>query len=49
MRPRRGRTSHLTHPQVAFHAEPGSRSEELLGILSTPTGEAAASERVEDQ
>ncbi|MEU8973997.1 helix-turn-helix transcriptional regulator [Streptomyces monashensis] len=73
VRLRRGRTSHLTHPQVGdlelhshklsvdgtdgltlvvFHAEPGSRSAELLGILgslSAPTGEAAAAERVEDQ
>ncbi|MEU8693222.1 helix-turn-helix transcriptional regulator [Streptomyces sp. NPDC048665] len=73
VRPRRGRTSHLTHPQVGdlelhshklsvdgtdgltlvvFHAEPGSRSAELLdilGSLSAPAGDAAASERVEEQ
>lgn len=72
VRPRRGRTSHLTHPQagelelhsdklsvdgtdgltlVVFHAEPGSRSAELLGILgslSAPAGEVIP-ERVEDQ
>ncbi|MFB7507061.1 helix-turn-helix domain-containing protein [Streptomyces broussonetiae] len=72
VRPRRGRTSHLTHPQVGdldlhsnklsvdgtdgltlvvFHAEPGSRSAELLdilGSLSAPAGSIGA-ERVEDQ
>ncbi|WEO99317.1 helix-turn-helix transcriptional regulator [Streptomyces sp. FXJ1.172] len=71
VRPRRGRTSHLTHPQVGdlvlhsnklsvdgtdgltlvvFHAEPGSRSAELLdilGSLSAPAGDVAP-ERVED-
>jgi transcriptional regulator with XRE-family HTH domain len=56
VRPRRGRVSHLTHPQVGeldlrstklsvdgtdglnmvvFHAEPGSRSAELLDILGS--------------
>ncbi|MFI2200049.1 helix-turn-helix domain-containing protein [Streptomyces sp. NPDC020192] len=72
VRPRRGRTSHLTHPQVGdldlhstklsvdgtdgltlvvFHAEPGSRSAELLDILGSLSAPAhgAAPERVEDQ
>ncbi|MEU6511562.1 helix-turn-helix transcriptional regulator [Streptomyces sp. NPDC046942] len=72
VRPRRGRTSHLTHPQVGdldlhstklsvdgtdgltlvvFHAEPGSRSAELLDILGSLNAPArdAAPERVEDQ
>ncbi|MFK0159417.1 helix-turn-helix domain-containing protein [Streptomyces sp. NPDC090499] len=76
VRPRRGRLSHLTHPEVGdldlrshklsvdgtdglnmvvFHAEPGSRSAELLGILGSlaacPSGEARrddAQERIED-
>ncbi|MER6571773.1 helix-turn-helix transcriptional regulator [Streptomyces sp. NPDC001093] len=77
VRPRRGRVSHLTHPQVGdldlrshklsvdgtdgltlvvFHAEPGSRSAELLdilGSLAAPTGDGArpgsARERIEEQ
>lgn len=77
VRPRRGRVSHLTHPQVGeldlqsnklsvdgtdgltlvvFHAEPGSRSAELLdilGSLSAPPSEqarpAGAPERTEEQ
>jgi transcriptional regulator with XRE-family HTH domain len=77
VRPRRGRVSHLTHPQVGdldlqseklsvdgtdgltlvvFHAEPGSRSAELLdilGSLAAPPGHRArpdgAQERIEEQ
>ncbi|MQY36357.1 hypothetical protein SRB17_43560 [Streptomyces sp. RB17] len=77
VRPRRGRVSRLTHPQVGdldlqsdklsvdgtdgltlvvFHAEPGSRSAELLdilGSLAAPTGDRArpggAQERIEEQ
>ncbi|MEU6665872.1 helix-turn-helix transcriptional regulator [Streptomyces sp. NPDC046727] len=77
VRPRRGRVSHLTHPQVGeldlqstklsvdgtdglnmvvFHAEPGSRSSELLdilGSLAAPRSGTArrggAHERIEDQ
>ncbi|MFE0509888.1 helix-turn-helix domain-containing protein [Streptomyces sp. NPDC058964] len=74
VRPRRGRVSHLTHPQVGdldlhsdkltvdgtdgltlvvFHAEPGSRSAELLDILGSLTATGAehdgAEERVEEQ
>ncbi|MGW7822140.1 helix-turn-helix domain-containing protein [Streptomyces puniciscabiei] len=77
VRPRRGRVSHLTHPQVGeldlrstklsvdgtdgltlvvFHAEPGSRSAELLdilGSLAAPAGDGArpggAQERIEEQ
>ncbi|MEU6554271.1 helix-turn-helix transcriptional regulator [Streptomyces sp. NPDC046915] len=77
VRPRRGRVSHLTHPQVGdldlrshklsvdgtdglnmvvFHAEPGSRSAELLdilGSLAAPQGGKArrndTQERIEDQ
>ncbi|MCC5477582.1 helix-turn-helix domain-containing protein [Streptomyces barringtoniae] len=77
VRPRRGRMSHLTHPQVGdldlqstklsvdgtdgltlvvFHAEPGSRSAELLdilGSLAAPAGDRArpgsAQERIEGQ
>jgi transcriptional regulator with XRE-family HTH domain len=76
VRPRRGRVSHLTHPQVGdldlqseklsvdgtdgltlvvFHAEPGSRSAELLdilGSLAAPPGHRArpdgAQERIEE-
>ncbi|MEU6071731.1 MULTISPECIES: helix-turn-helix domain-containing protein [Streptomyces] len=74
VRPRRGRVSRLTHPQVGdldlhsdklsmdgtdgltlvvFHAEPGSRSAELLDILgsltATGAGRDTAGERVEEQ
>ncbi|MGW1811360.1 helix-turn-helix domain-containing protein [Streptomyces sp. NPDC002078] len=77
VRPRRGRVSHLTHPQVGdldlqsdklsvdgtdgltlvvFHAEPGSRSAELLdilGSLAAPAGDGvragSAQERIEEQ
>ncbi|KUN01119.1 XRE family transcriptional regulator [Streptomyces yokosukanensis] len=76
VRPRRGRLSRLTHPQVGeldlqsnklsvdgtdgltlvvFHAEPGSRSAELLdilGSLAAPPGEKSrrrgAQERIEE-
>ncbi|MGW2705849.1 MmyB family transcriptional regulator [Streptomyces sp. NPDC001340] len=69
---RRGRVSHLSHPQVGdldlhsnklsvdgtdgltlvvFHAEPGSRSAELLGVLGSLTAPhpGARTERVEEQ
>ncbi|WP_432028988.1 helix-turn-helix domain-containing protein [Streptomyces sp. 1222.5] len=72
VRPRRGRVSRLTHPQVGdldlhsdklsvegadgltlvvFHAEPGSRSAELLDILGSLGAPAAGSarERVDGQ
>ncbi|SEC30000.1 Helix-turn-helix domain-containing protein [Streptomyces sp. 2231.1] len=72
VRPRRGRVSRLTHPQVGdldlhsdklsvegadgltlvvFHAEPGSRSAELLDILGSLSAPAAGSaqERVDGQ
>jgi transcriptional regulator with XRE-family HTH domain len=77
VRPRRGRVSQLTHPQVGdldlqsdklsvdgtdgltlvvFHAEPGSRSAELLdilGSLAAPAGDGvrpgSAQERIEEQ
>ncbi|MFI1071664.1 helix-turn-helix domain-containing protein [Streptomyces puniciscabiei] len=77
VRPRRGRVSHLAHPQVGeldlrstklsvdgtdgltlvvFHAEPGSRSAELLdilGSLAAPAGDRArpggAQERIDEQ
>lgn len=77
VRPRHGRVSHLTHPQVGeldlrstklsvdgtdglnmvvFHAEPGSRSAELLdilGSLAAPQNRDArrgsTQERIEDQ
>ncbi|MCK1820698.1 helix-turn-helix transcriptional regulator [Streptomyces sp. XM83C] len=66
VRPRRGRVSHLAHPQVGeldlqsnklsidgtdgltlvvFHAEPGSRSAELLDILGSLTAPQEAGER----
>ncbi|GAA5189713.1 helix-turn-helix transcriptional regulator [Rugosimonospora acidiphila] len=68
VQPKRGRTSHLRHPQVGdlelhsnklvvsgteglilvvFHAEPGSRSAELLGILGSLTAPAAGPRRAE--
>ncbi|OXY88711.1 helix-turn-helix domain-containing protein [Streptomyces diastatochromogenes] len=72
VRPRRGRVSHLSHPQVGdlelhsdklsvdgtdgltlvvFHAEPGSRSAELLDILGSLTAppRGIAQEHVEEQ
>ncbi|GHI01829.1 XRE family transcriptional regulator [Streptomyces cellostaticus] len=72
VRPRRGRVSHLSHPQVGdldlhsdklsvdgtdgltlvvFHAEPGSRSAELLDILGSLTAphSDARQERVEEE
>ncbi|MFG2638517.1 helix-turn-helix domain-containing protein [Streptomyces sp. NPDC048362] len=77
VRPRHGRVSHLTHPQVGeidlrstklsvdgtdglnmvvFHAEPGSRSAELLDILGSlaapqnrETHRGSTQERIEDQ
>ncbi|TVZ76052.1 helix-turn-helix domain-containing protein [Streptomyces sp. BK340] len=72
VRLRRGRVSHLSHPQVGdldlhsnklsvdgtdgltlvvFHAEPGSRSAELLDILGSLTAPhaGARTERVEEQ